>query len=96
MLMFSKKLIVPGLIFLLAFSCSEKDPQPSISKESKTASPKITALSTLPDSSKPVKILLKKPGKKIKAGRPIIHAFLDSGTHMVMPPEEQAAGFFTN
>src|SRR4030095_5366649 len=28
--------------------------------------------------------------------KPIIHAFLDSGTHKVIPPEEQAAGFFTN
>lgn len=84
------------MILLLAFSCSEKDPSPSISKEYKTASPKITVLSDLPDSSKPVKILLKKPVKRIKAGRPIIHSFLDSATHMLMPPEEQAAGFFTN
>lgn len=96
MLMISKKLIVLCLILLLAFSCSEKDPQTPISKESKTASPKITALSNLPDSSKPVKIFLKKPPGKIKAGKPIIHSFLDSGTQRVLPPEEQAAGFFTN
>jgi ligand-binding sensor domain-containing protein/class 3 adenylate cyclase len=96
MLMSSKKLTVLCLILLQAFSCSEKVSQPSISKESKTASPKIIVLADLPDSSQPVKIVLKKPLRGIKAGKPIIHAFLDSGTHMVMPPEEQAAGFFTH
>lgn len=94
----SKKLSAPFLILLLAFSCSEKDHQPAISKESesKTTGPKVTVLSSLPDSSKPVNMLLKNPGRKVKTGKPIVHAFLDSATHPVKPPQEQAVGFFTN
>ena len=96
--MITKQLIFSYLISLIVFSCSEKDHSPSLANEAefKTAAPKVTVLANLPDSSKPVKIFLKKPVRKIKADQPIIHSFLDSNTHMVMPPEEQAAGFFTN
>ena len=70
--------------------------QPSIIKESKAAPPKITVIADLPDSIKPVNILLKKPVRNIKAGKPKAHLFLDSSTHRVLSPEEQAQVFFTN
>lgn len=95
-LMMSKKSILLYLILPLAFSCSEKNPQPRIAKELQFEPPKITVIANLPDNSKPVKIPLKKPAIKIKAGTPKTHLFLDSSTHRILSPEEQAQGFFTN
>ena len=63
------------MILVLFYSCSDKESRSSISKvsEATTAPPKITVLANLPDSSKPVQILLKKPPRKIPAGKPVAH-----------------------
>jgi ligand-binding sensor domain-containing protein/signal transduction histidine kinase len=95
-LMMAKKSILLCLILPLAFSCSEKNLQPRIAKETPFEPPKITVIANLPDNSKPVKIPLKKPATKIKAGTPKTHLFLDSSAHRILSPEEQTHGFFTN
>ena len=80
MQMISKKIIAPCSIMLLAFSCSEKGTQSFISKEVNTVPPTITVLANLPDSSKPVRIPLKKPPRKIRAGKPEVRPISNPDT----------------
>jgi signal transduction histidine kinase/streptogramin lyase len=93
--------VLSVFLLIFIFSCSQKKEQYlSLNKTSnELIPPRVTVLANLPDSNKPVTIIINKAQKPkivFSKNQPTIHSFIDPITHAPTAPEAQGIGFFTN